>query len=127
MRARPLAIRRPVPGRRAWFVYLLRCGDGSLYTGIAIDPSSRMRVHNAGRGARYTRGRLPVLLVHVEPAADRSAALRREAAIKRLSRSRKELLLAARRRRGPRAGRRRRSPRGAREPVAHRRGRREAG
>jgi putative endonuclease len=114
-------------GAPGWFVYLLRCGDGSLYTGITTDPPSRVRVHNAGRGARYTRGRLPVLLVHSEPAADRSAALRREAAIKRLSRPRKERLLAARRHRGPRAGRRRPSPRGPREPVARRRGRTEAG
>ena len=79
-----------------WFVYLLRCRDGSLYTGATTDISARLRVHNAGRGARYTRGRLPVLLVHVEAAAGRSAALRREAAIKRLSRSRKERLLTRR-------------------------------
>jgi putative endonuclease len=79
-----------------WFVYLLRCRDGSLYTGVTTDPRSRARTHNAGRGARYTRGRLPVFLVHVETAAGRSAALRREAVIKKLSRSRKERLLTGR-------------------------------
>jgi len=116
---------------KRWFVYLLRCGDGSIYTGITTDPVSRVRVHNAGRGARYTRGRLPVLLVHVEPAADRSAALRREASIKRLSRSGKKRLLAARRTRGAMAARRRSNPRVLRARVLpargpSRRGRREA-
>jgi putative endonuclease len=109
-----------------WYVYLLRCGDGSLYTGITTDPASRVRVHNAGRGARYTRGRLPVLMVHLEPAAGRSAALRREAAIKKLSRSRKEHLLAARRRRGARAGRRGRDSRVLPARIRRRRDRREA-
>ena len=127
MRTRPVAPRRPVPDGRAWFVYLLRCGDGSLYTGITTDPISRVRVHNAGRGARYTRGRLPVLLVHVERAADRSAALRREAAIKKLSRSRKERLLAARHVRGSRASRRRPARRDLPVRGRRRRARREAG
>jgi len=77
----------------AWHVYVARCGDGTLYTGITTDPARREAAHNAGRGAAYTRARQPVRLVHLEPAADRSAALRRELAIKRLSRHEKERLV----------------------------------
>jgi uncharacterized protein (TIGR02453 family) len=77
----------------AWHVYLARCGDGTLYTGITTDPTRREAVHNAGRGASYTRARLPVRLVHLEPVADRGAALRRELAIKRLPRQAKEQLV----------------------------------
>jgi uncharacterized protein (TIGR02453 family) len=76
-----------------WHVYVARCGDGTLYTGITTDPARREAVHNAGRGASYTRSRLPVRLVHLEPVADRGAALRRELAIKRLPRREKERLL----------------------------------
>ena len=81
----------------AWFVYVARCGDDSLYTGITTDPGRREAAHNTGRGAAYTRARGPVRLVHLEPARDRGTALRRELAIKRLSRAQKERLLA----RGP--------------------------
>lgn len=78
----------------AWHVYILRCADGTLYTGIATDPVRRCAEHNgAGPGARYTRGRRPVELIYTEEAADRSAAGRREAAIKRLSRSEKLMLV----------------------------------
>jgi putative endonuclease len=77
----------------SWWVYVLRCGDGSLYTGATADVERRLAVHAAGKGAAYTRARLPVKLVHAEPAADRSAALRREAAIKRLRRPEKLALL----------------------------------
>jgi putative endonuclease len=75
----------------AWCVYMLRCADGSLYTGITTDVARRVAEHNgdSGLGARYTRSRRPVELVHVEAAADRAAASRREAAIKRLDRTRK--------------------------------------
>ena len=76
-----------------WHVYLARCGDGTLYTGITTDPARREAAHNAGRGASYTRTRRPVRLVHLEPAPDRGAALRRELAIKRLPRRLKELLV----------------------------------
>jgi len=72
-----------------WFVYILRCGDGSLYTGISTDVDQRVATHNAGRGARYTRPRLPVTVVHVERKRSRSTALKREAAIKSLSRAEK--------------------------------------
>jgi uncharacterized protein (TIGR02453 family) len=77
-----------------WFVYVARCGDGTLYTGVTTDPAARERAHNAGRGAAYTRSRLPVSLVHLEPAAGRGAALRRELAIKRLNRKEKEAMVA---------------------------------
>ena len=76
-----------------WHVYVARCGDGTLYTGITTDPVRREAAHNAGRGASYTRGRRPVRLVHLEAAADRGAALRRELAIKRLPRRLKEQLV----------------------------------
>src|SRR5262245_7671482 len=72
-----------------WFVYLVRCRDGSLYTGITTDPAARLRAHNTGRGARYTRGRTPVALVHVEPVRGRVQALRLEWAIKHWTRGEK--------------------------------------
>lgn len=76
-----------------WFVYVARCGDGTLYTGVTTDPSRREAAHNTGRGGAYTRTRRPVRLVHLEPAAGRGPALRRELAIKRLSRAEKERML----------------------------------
>ena len=72
-----------------WCVYLLRCGDGTLYAGITNDLDKRLAAHRSGRGARYTRGRGPLEVVHVEPKRTRSAALRREAAFKRLKRREK--------------------------------------
>ena len=78
-----------------WFVYVARCGDGTLYTGVTTDPAARERAHNSGRGAAYTRSRLPVSLVHLEPAAGPGAALRRELAIKRLTRKEKEAMVAS--------------------------------
>ena len=78
----------------AWQVYILKCKDGSLYTGIAINLTERIATHNQGTGAKYTRGRLPVELVYSETAADRSTASKREAAIKKLSRSAKMVLIA---------------------------------
>ena len=79
-----------------WFVYIARCSDGSLYTGVTTDPDRRESLHNAGRGAAYTRSRRPVRLVYRESARDRGAALRREAAIKRLARARKEQMVTDR-------------------------------
>ena len=76
-----------------WYVYIARCGDESLYTGITTDPARRELAHNRGTGAAYTRARLPVRLVYLEPAAGRSEALRREIAIKRLGRAEKEALV----------------------------------
>jgi putative endonuclease len=75
------------------FVYVLECADGSLYTGYTTDPERRLEEHNDGAGAKYTRGRTPVELVHVERFESRSAAMVREHAIKRLSRSEKEELI----------------------------------
>lgn len=82
-----------------WTVYILRCADGSLYTGVAIDVRARVATHNAGKGAKYTRGRRPVKLVYREPAGSRGAALKREAAIKRLPTAVKRALVATARRR----------------------------
>lgn len=76
---------------------MLRCRDGTLYTGATNNLERRLATHGRGRGAAYTRARLPVTLVWSEPVGDRGAALRREAAIKRLSRGDKLLLVAARR------------------------------
>lgn len=76
-------------------VYMLRCGDGSLYTGSAVDMDRRLALHQQGKGAKYTRSRLPVELAYREAAADRSAALRREAAIKQLTRQEKLDLITA--------------------------------
>ncbi|RPH72604.1 MAG: GIY-YIG nuclease family protein [Myxococcaceae bacterium] len=80
-----------------WCVYMLRCGDGSLYTGATNDLEARLRVHRRGRGAAYTRSRLPVRLVYAEPAADRGTALRREWALKQLTRPEKLALVRRRR------------------------------
>jgi predicted GIY-YIG superfamily endonuclease len=81
------------PSGKAWFVYLLRCADGTLYTGIAKDVSRRCQQHNAGTASRYTRCRLPVELVHQEAHASQGSALRREAAIKALPRRQKESII----------------------------------
>ncbi|HMK73308.1 MAG TPA: GIY-YIG nuclease family protein [Myxococcaceae bacterium] len=90
---------------RGWCVYILRCGDGSLYTGATNDLDRRLSTHAAGRGGAYTRSRLPVRLVYREPASDRGAALRREAALKRLDRAEKRALVSASRRTSPAARR----------------------
>src|SRR5579862_9551837 len=73
----------------SWFVYMLRCADGSLYTGIAKDIARRCQQHNAGTASRYTRSRLPVELIYHEAHADQSSALKREAAIKAMDRREK--------------------------------------
>jgi putative endonuclease len=80
-------------GETAAYVYLVRCGDGSLYCGVAKDVASRVALHNTGRGARYTRSRGPVTLVYMEPAVSWGAALSRERVIKSWRRSRKEELV----------------------------------
>lgn len=78
-----------------WTVYMLRCADGSLYTGIAKDAAARLAAHNAGRGAKYTKARRPVSIVWSEPADCRSTASKREYAIKQLRRSEKLALIRA--------------------------------
>ena len=79
---------------KKWQVYILRCGDGTLYTGITNDLDQRLKAHNEKRGARYTRARLPVTLVYQEEAASRSQASRREIIIKKLPRLKKLELIA---------------------------------
>jgi putative endonuclease len=76
------------------YVYILRCADGTYYTGWTSDVTRRVAAHNAGRGGRYTRMRRPVTLVYQEEAEDRASAMRREASIKRYSREQKERLVA---------------------------------
>jgi len=83
-----------------WFVYILRCGDGSLYTGITNDPARRLAAHRAGKGAKYTRGRGPLEVVYTEEHPDRASASRREYAIKQLEHREKLSLIAAFRPRG---------------------------
>ena len=76
-----------------WFVYILRCADGSLYTGITKDVDRRLEQHNAGTASRYTRSRLPVILEYQEEQPNQSMALKREVAIKAMSRQKKESLI----------------------------------
>lgn len=78
-----------------WSVYILECSDGTLYTGISNNVAARLDSHNAGDGAKYTRGRLPVALVYEEEIGERSDALRREIEIKRLSAAVKRQLIRA--------------------------------
>ena len=76
-----------------WFVYILRCADDTLYTGITTDVGRRCDQHNAGTASRYTRSRLPIRLVYEEAMTSRSLALKRELALKALSRTEKESLI----------------------------------
>ena len=75
--------------KKSYFVYILKCSDGSLYTGFTTDPEHRLKVHNSGKGAKYTRSRLPVEIVHLEKFDDKIKAQKREYAIKHLSREQK--------------------------------------
>jgi putative endonuclease len=77
------------------FVYIVRCADGTLYSGYARDVAEREKVHNSGRGAHYTAGRRPVMVVHSECFGSKSEALKREHQLKRLTRAKKEALIAA--------------------------------
>ena len=77
---------------KIWNVYILRCGDGTLYTGIAVDVQQRLQMHKDGKGAKYTRGRGPLELIYTESCGSHSDALKRELAIKALTRSEKEAL-----------------------------------
>lgn len=78
---------------QSWHLYILRCRDNTLYTGITTDMDKRFEAHASGKGAKYTRGRGPLTLVYREICGDHSAALKREAEIKKLSRQEKELLI----------------------------------
>ena len=78
-----------------WYLYILRCGDNTLYTGITTDVEKRFEAHQSGKGAKYTRGRGPLELVYREECGTHSDALKREAQIKKLSREQKQALIAS--------------------------------
>lgn len=80
---------------KAWSLYILRCGDGTLYTGIAVDVDKRFQMHESGKGAKYTRGRKPLQIVYREVCGSHSDALRRELAVKALTREDKEKLISS--------------------------------
>src|SRR5262245_9123271 len=90
----PLAETERSSNQRMSFVYIVRCADGTLYTGLARDPQARAAVHNSGKGAKYTRARLPVSLVYSEPCDTLSAALKRERQVKLWRHAMKEALVA---------------------------------
>lgn len=77
-----------------WELYILLCGDGTFYTGIARDAQKRLEMHTSGKGAKYTRGRGPLSLVYREACGTHTQALRRELAVKKLTRAQKEALIA---------------------------------
>ena len=79
-----------------WYLYILRCGDGTLYTGITTDVEKRLAAHRSGKGAKYTRGRQPLELVYRETCKSHSQALKRELEVKRLTRQDKESLISGR-------------------------------
>ena len=78
-----------------WKLYILRCGDGSLYTGITTDVEKRLEAHRTGKGAKYTRGRGPLELIYRETCGSHSDALKRELEIKKLTREQKQSLIAS--------------------------------
>ncbi len=84
------------PDAKSWFVYIVRCSDNSLYTGIAIDVEARISQHNKGKGAKYTRSRCPVELVYTESLSEKGDALRREIQIKKMSPQQKRNLVTNR-------------------------------
>lgn len=84
----------PRARRPGWWVYVVRCADGTLYTGVSTDPDRRLAQHNAGTASKYTRARRPVALVYRERRRGRSDALKREAAVKALPRREKLALVA---------------------------------
>lgn len=91
---------RVKPSGSAWFVYIVRCADGSLYTGITKEVKRRCQQHNAGTASRYTRGRRPVKLVYQEVRPNQSSALKREAAIKAMTRRDKLAMIRVRKKAG---------------------------
>lgn len=84
----------PASSIQPCYCYIVECADGTYYTGWAIDPERRVAVHNMGRGARYTRTRLPVKLVYIEEQIDRKTAMKRERAIKRMTHEGKKKLIS---------------------------------
>lgn len=77
---------------KAWFVYIVECADGTLYTGVSNDLERRIQQHNTGKGAKYTRGRRPVRLVYSKKMSSKGTALKEEARLKKLSRKEKALI-----------------------------------
>ena len=77
-----------------WELYIILCGDGTLYTGIARDADKRLRMHESGKGAKYTRGRGPLRLVYRESCENHTRALQREIEVKKLTRAQKDTLIA---------------------------------
>lgn len=77
-----------------WYLYILRCSDSTLYTGITVDVEKRFEAHSSGKGAKYTRGRCPLKIVYRELCGTHSEALKREYAVKQLSREEKEQMIA---------------------------------
>jgi putative endonuclease len=88
-------LRSAPPGIKSWVVYILQNADGLLYTGITNDLPRRVGRHNRGQGARYTKGRGPWSVAYTEPAEGHGAALRRERAIKKLSRAQKRRMITS--------------------------------
>lgn len=78
---------------KCWYLYILRCGDGTLYTGITTDVEARLEAHRSGKGAKYTRGRGPLELVYREQCEDHSHALKRELAVKSMTKEEKKKLI----------------------------------
>lgn len=79
-----------------WYLYILKCKDGTLYTGIATDVQKRLEMHRSGKGAKYTRGRGPLELVYSEECENHSQALKRECEVKKLTKERKQQLILSR-------------------------------
>jgi predicted GIY-YIG superfamily endonuclease len=99
--------KKPKAPSRRWLLYIVKCGDETFYTGITNDLVRRLEMHNAGRASRYTRSRLPVVLVYHERCKDKSSALKKEYEIKSLSRTEKEGYIASKTRRSIRPRKRR--------------------
>ncbi|MBQ7415501.1 MAG: GIY-YIG nuclease family protein [Oscillospiraceae bacterium] len=78
---------------KSWYLYILRCGDGSLYTGVTTDVEARLEAHRSGKGAKYTRGRGPLELVYSEVCGSHSDALKRELAVKAMTKEEKLMLI----------------------------------
>lgn len=90
----PLSVERGMYVENSWYLYILRCKDNTLYTGITTDVEKRLEAHRSGKGAKYTRGRTPLELVYREICESHSDALKRELEIKSLTRREKEKLIA---------------------------------
>ena len=93
LRKKAKAAKRGTKSREKWFLYILKCCDGSFYTGITKDLDRRLKSHQAGKASRYTRSHRPVEMIYHEPCSNRAMALLRECAVKKLPRKKKERLI----------------------------------